>query len=95
MNESIDDMLLEMGRQLLREGKVNFRSLFDYVPYNVIARKMGISPVRFLNLILEPKNLKVEQIYRLAKILDVDPAKMTKMVTKVVHDEWHVRHGLK
>jgi hypothetical protein len=89
MGDGVDDMLLAMAQKLLREKKVkDFRSLFEYIPYDIIARAMEISDSRFLDLIMKPKNFKMGQVYRLAEILNYNPVKMAKMVTAVVDEEW-------
>ena len=89
MGENLDDTQLVFARELLRDKKVkSFRSLFEYIPYDVIARAMEISDSHFLDLIIEPKNFMMGQVYRLAEILDYAPVKMTSMVTAVVDEEW-------
>lgn len=89
MGESLDDMLLLMARDLLVNKTIkNFRSLFDYIPYDIIARKMEISNSRLLDLIIRPENFKLSEIYRLAEILDYDPIKLSQMIGRIVDEEW-------
>jgi hypothetical protein len=81
MGESLDDMLLAVAQELLRDKKIkSFRSLFEYIPYDIIAREMKISNSQFLALIQEPNNFKMKQVYRLAEILNYSPVKMTKLI---------------
>lgn len=77
----LDAAKIEVARHLIEGGSIKaFSDIFKYLPRTAVAQKMGINYGRFLSLLKDPKGLRYTETYTLAKILKVQPSRLSEMI---------------
>ncbi len=76
-----NDSRAEIVKDLISEGRLKtFEDIFLYLYKTDIAGKMGINYTRFLELVSNPKRLRYEETYSLARILGVTPRQISELI---------------
>jgi hypothetical protein len=72
---------LEIAKDLIETGKIHvFRDIFLYLPKTEMSKQLGINYSRFLGLIKNPRRLRYDEVYAMARILDVSARKISELV---------------
>ena len=82
------DARLKIAKELIESGNLKtFRDIFLYVPKTEISRKLGINYTRFLTLVKNPKRLRYEETYSLARIFEVS----VRTLSELIHNQVEMR----
>lgn len=60
-------------KKLIEGKQINsFREIFDYIPKSSVYRDLGINYDRFNRILKQIQGFKLEELYQLANLIDVD-----------------------
>ena len=75
---------VKIVKELIQEGKlVEFKDIFGYVHKKHIHTKTGMNYYRLLRVVKNPKLIKFEDIYSIARVLQV-PA---RAISSLIHNQ--------
>lgn len=72
--------------KLLIEGNQikEFRQIFEHIPKTTVNRDLGINYNRFTKLLKSVQGFKLEELYTLAHLIDVDE----KIILDIAHNQY-------
>lgn len=71
----------EIAKNLIQEGKIHdFKDIFLYVEKKYIHTKTGMNYYRLLRLVKNPKLIKFEDVYNIARSLQVDARNISALI---------------
>jgi hypothetical protein len=65
-----------------QEKILEFRDIFKYLPKTVLTKDWGSNNYRVTRFIEYPQQLSVEEIYEIAKLINVQPDLLIRMVVR-------------
>jgi hypothetical protein len=82
------DKRYETVKILIENGHVmTIVKLFDTIPISVVAKDFGTNYLRFSNLVNNPEELKIKEIYTIAKLFEVDEMKVISLILNQIHSK--------
>lgn len=70
-------------KKLILAGYINdFREIFDTLPKSVVYQDLGMNSARFNKLMHRVDTFMLKDIFRIAKLVDVDEDVMLKLIYK-------------
>jgi hypothetical protein len=69
-------------RLLLNNDLVELKDIVKFIPKTVVARDLGIDKQRFTQKLEHVEKMRLEELFRLAALLNVDNMELIKLVAK-------------
>jgi hypothetical protein len=77
----IKDRRYELIGPMISAGRIHhFRDLFYFIPKTIVARDLGINNVRFTHLIDDLDGFTLQDLLRLAMLMEIEPAILLRLV---------------
>ena len=71
----------EIAKHLIQDGKLQeFKDIFLYVEKKYVHTKTGMNYYRLLRIVKNPKLIKFEDVYSIARSLQVDPRNISNLI---------------
>jgi hypothetical protein len=72
---------LIIAKDLILEGKITeFADIFNYIDRKFIHTKTGMNYYRLLRNVKNPKGFTFDDVYNIARVLKVPPAKIAEII---------------
>lgn len=81
----LTDKRYTTAKKLISGGYLqSFREIFDIVPKSVMVADLRMNSARFTKLMYRVQGFKLSDIFRIAKLLDVDE----RQILLLIHDQY-------
>jgi hypothetical protein len=75
-------------KNLITAGYIkSFSGIFDAIPKTVIARDLGMNNNRFTKLMNDVTLFRLEELYRLARLLEIDGMVLINLVVQQLNEK--------
>jgi hypothetical protein len=77
------DRRYDIIEPLIVQGRIEtFTDIFKYIPKTVVATDLGIHSNRFNELLVKVEKFRLEDLFRLARLVDISERQMLELIYK-------------